>query len=205
MDTVLQFISGIPIFYIYLVLAFTIFMENIMPLVPGDTFLVFSAYFAGRGVLNPLFTYILTVVSSLSGFLLIYLIGFHWGRDYFERKNYSFFSQKRIQKADHYFNKYGDWVLIINRFLPGIRFLVAIIAGFTRIQLLKSFFYTAISVIVWNGIIFQLGRLLGENWHKVVALISQYNRVVTLIIVSLLAIFIIYRIRRKTVKLGEIK
>ena len=48
-----------------------------------------------------------------------------------------------------------------------------------------------------------IGRLLGDNWHKVVALISQYNRFVTLIIVGLLAIFIVYRIRRKTVKLGE--
>ncbi len=205
MDSILNFISGIPISYIYIILAFTIFMENITPLIPGDTFLAFSAYLAGRGVLNPLFTYILTVVSSLSGFLLVYLIGFHWGRDYFERKNYSFFSQKRIQKADQYFDKYGDWVLIINRFLPGVRLLVAIVAGFTRTKLLKAFFYTTISIIAWNGIIFQLGRLLGENWHKVVALISQYNRVVTLVIVGVVMLFVVYRIRRKTVKLGEIK
>ena len=205
MDYILHFISGIPISYIYLVLVFTIFMENITPFIPGDTFLVFSAYLAGRGILQPLFTYILTVVSSLSGFFLVYWVGFHWGRDYFERKNYSFFSKKRIQKADHYFNKYGDWVLIINRFLPGTRLLVAIIAGFTRIKLSKSFFYTTIGIIAWNGIIFQLGLLLGENWHKVVALISQYNRFVTLIIVGLLAIFIVYRIRRKTVELGETK
>ncbi|MCK4689084.1 MAG: hypothetical protein KAT41_02190, partial [Candidatus Marinimicrobia bacterium] len=48
-----------------------------------------------------------------------------------------------------------------------------------------------------------IGLLLGENWHKVVALISQYNRFVTLIIVSILMFFNVYHIRRKTVKLGE--
>ena len=205
MDYILHFISGIPISYIYLVLVFTIFMENITPFIPGDTFLVFSAYLAGRGVLQPLFMYILTVVSSLSGFFLVYWVGFHWGRDYFERKNYSFFSKKRIQKTDHYFNKYGDWVLIINRFLPGTRLLVAIIAGFTRIKLSKSFFYTTIGIIAWNGLIFQLVKLLGENWQDVKNFLSKYNLVVTVIILAVVLLFIVYHLCRKTVKLGETK
>ena len=205
MDYILYFISGIPISYIYLVLVFTIFMENITPIVPGDTFLAFSAYFAGRGVLQPLFTYTLTVVSSLSGFFLVYWIGYHWGRDYFEKKNFSFFPIKRIKQTDLYFNKYGDRILLINRFMPGIRLMVAIIAGFTRTNFIKTFFYTIISILAWNGLIFQLGKLLGENWQDVKNFLSKYNLVVTVIILAVVLLFIVYHLCRKTVKLGETK
>ncbi len=205
MERFLQFISELHIFYIYTFLFFAILMENITPFIPGDTVLAFSAYLAGRGVLKPLFTFSITVMGSLTGFFLVYWIGYHWGRDYFEKKNFSFFPIKRIKQTDFYFNKYGDRILLINRFMPGIRLMVAIVAGFTRTNFIKTFFYTIISILAWNGLIFQLGKLLGENWHDVKNFLSKYNLVVTVIILAVVLLFIVYRIRRKTVKLGETK
>lgn len=203
MDSFLQFISEFPAFYIYLFLFIMILMENIIPLVPGDTVLAFSAYLAGRGALKPLFTFSITVLGSLTGFLLVYWIGYHWGRNYFEKRNFKFFPTKSIEKTDYYFNKYGDRFLLINRFLPGIRFMVAIIAGFTRTSTLKALLFTFISITAWNGLIFQIGKLLGENWQEIKHFLSKYNLTVTVIIIVSLLIIIVYRISRKTIKLGE--
>ena len=200
MDSLLQFISEFPAFYIYLFLFFMIFMENITPFVPGDTVLAFSAYLAGIGILKPLFTFSITITGSLTGFFLVYWIGYYWGRDYFEKKNFPFFPTKRIKQTDYYFNKYGDRILLINRFMPGIRLMVAIIAGFTQTNTLKTFFYTIISILAWNGIIFQLGKLLGENWKEIKHLLLRYNLIATLIITVVILIFIVYRINRKAIK-----
>ena len=203
MSSFLQFMADLPAFYIYLVLFIMIFMENITPLVPGDTFLAFSAYLAGRSILDPLFTFSLTITGSLTGFLLVYLVGSHWGREYFDRKDYRFLSTRRMKKADRYFNKYGDWILLINRFAPGFRFLVAIIAGFTKTRLPKTLLLTFISIAAWNGLVFQLGKTVGENWEMIKAFLKRYNTIASVVLIAIVAIIAIYYISRKSVKTGE--
>ncbi|MFA4838751.1 MAG: DedA family protein [Candidatus Neomarinimicrobiota bacterium] len=200
MEAVLQFIAKQSFWYVYLILFVFIFLENTLPILPSDTILIFSAYLAGKGALNPYAAYFVTVIGGLAGFVLVYSIGHHWGREYFERKQFKFFPAHRMKKADHYFHKFGNWVLAIGRLIPGIRLMTAMIAGFTWIPFFKAFLFTFSGIAVWNGIIYKLARLLGENWEEIKTALSKYNAVLGILLLLLLTIFIAYRVKRRNKK-----
>jgi len=200
-ETIIQYLSDLPTLYILTALFIMIFMENITPFVPGDTFLAFSAYLSGTGVLPPAITYGTSVIGSLTGFVLVYWIGFHWGRDYFEKRNLRFFTTKNLHKADRYYDRFGNTFILINRFLPGFRFLAALLAGFTRAHYIRTFLFSLISILAWNGLIFSAGRYLGKNWREIRDFLQQYNRIVMIIIMVFLAIAImLYLYFRKSNK-----
>jgi len=200
-EAIIQYLSDLPTLSILTALFVMIFMENITPFVPGDTFLAFSAYLSGTGVLPPMITYSTSVVGSLTGFALVYWLGFHWGREYFEKRNLRFFTTRNLQKADRYYDRFGDTFILMNRFLPGFRFLAALLAGFTRAHYIRTFLFSLISILAWNGLIFSAGRYLGKNWREIRGFLQQYNRIVLIIIAVFIAISLfLYQYYRKVKK-----
>ncbi len=193
-------VANLPIQYILAVLFIMIFMENVTPFVPGDSFLAFSAYLSGTGLLPPLLTFSVSILGSFTGFILVYWIGFHWGREYFEAKRLRFFTLKNLQQTDRYYQKYGDMFVLINRFLPGFRFLAAIFAGFTRAHYIRTFVYSLLSILAWNGLIFQMGHYLGKNWQEIVVFLKEYNLIALIIIGILIVFLIVFVLTRKSKK-----
>lgn len=200
MESILFFIAKQSFFYLYLLLFIFIFIENTLPFLPGDAFLVFSAYLVGKSALNPYTAYLITVISGLLGFCGIYWIGHHWGREYFERKQFKFFPSHWMKKADHYFQRFGNWVLAISRLIPGIRFMTAMIAGFTRIPFIKALLYTFCGIAIWNGLVYISVKIVGDNWKEIKVLLSEYNTFIYIALIILLAGLIAYWMWRKAGK-----
>ena len=65
---------------VYAVLVLSAFLENVIPPVPGDTVVVFSAYLVGRGILGWWPVYLATCAGGLAGFLAMYYLGYSRGR-----------------------------------------------------------------------------------------------------------------------------
>ncbi|HCK99170.1 MAG TPA: hypothetical protein DHW42_03580, partial [Candidatus Marinimicrobia bacterium] len=185
---------------IYFALFLFIFLENILPVVPGDAVLIFSAYLTGRGVLVPTMTFVLTVFGSIAGFTLAFALSRHWGRDFFEQRKFPFMSLRRMHKIDHYFHKFGDGFLMIGRLIPGVRLVLALIAGFSKISYLRAFSFTVVAILLWNGTIFILGRELGENWTAIKEWLSGYNTIVDYLLIFAVLCYVIYKIYKKTVE-----
>jgi len=183
---------------IYFALLLFIFLENILPVVPGDAVLIFSAYLAGRGALSPTLTFVLTVLGSIAGFTLAFALSRHWGRDFFERRKFPFMPLRRMHKIDYYFHKFGDWSLMIGRLIPGSRLVLALFAGFSKISYPRAFSFTVVAILLWNGTIFILGKGLGENWTAIKEGLSGYNTIVDYLLIFAILCYIIYKIYKKT-------
>ncbi|MFH1214003.1 MAG: DedA family protein [Candidatus Neomarinimicrobiota bacterium] len=202
MNSIVHFLTTESGWLLYSILFILVFLENSVPLVPGDFILAFSAYLVGLGSLRPYFTYMLTVLAALSGFLFIFIVAHFWGRTFLEKRKFKSLSPRKIAKIDGHFHRFGYWVLAIGRFIPGTRFIIAFMAGFTRLKITPAILYTAVSIVLWNMLIFQLGRLLGENWDVIWAALSEYSNVVNIAALILIAIFIAWRVNKKS-KIAE--
>jgi len=183
---------------IYFVLLLFIFMENILPLVPGDAVLIFSAYLAGRGTLSPLLTFVLTVLGSIAGFTLAFSLSRYWGRDFFEQRKFPFMPLRRMHKIDHYFHEFGGWFLMIGRLIPGSRLALALFAGFSKISYPRAFSFTVVAILLWNGTIFILGKELSENWTAIKEWLSGYNTIADYLLIFAVLCYVIYKIYKKT-------
>jgi len=145
---------------IYLFLFLSAIFENLFPPMPGDTITVFGAFLVGTGRLNFWLVFLISTLGSVIGFMILF-----YTANYFKNKTYKIFSPDKIERAQIWFSKYGYLVVFVNRFLPGLRSVISIAAGFLKLQPLKVFFLSFFSATIWNFIWIYLGFIAGQNWE----------------------------------------
>ncbi len=200
-DQFIVYLNSLPASLIYLILGVSAFVENIFPPIPGDTITVFGAFLVGSQRLSFLGVYVATTLGSLAGFMSLFWIGSAMGRRFFIEKDYRFFSAKDIYKAEAWFQKYGYFLILMNRFLPGVRSVVSIVGGISRLRYIKTTIFALISCAVWNLIWITVGYQLGSNWevvkNSIGKIMSRYNLIATGIIVCVVVIYLLMSRKKK--------
>ncbi len=188
-------------FILYIFLFLSAIIENLFPPIPGDTITAFGAFLVGTGKLDYLLVYVSTTLGSVLGFMVLVFVGRSLGSKYFHEKNLKNFSAKRIDKTEKWINKYGYYVVLSNRFLPGIRSVISIVSGITKLNILWIFILSLISASIWNLIWIHTGYLLGDNWsvvqEKIKILLQQYNIAAATFMIIIVIIILIYKKRNK--------
>ncbi len=166
------------------------YIENIFPPIPGDTMLVFGAYLVGRGNLSYSGALATTLAGSVLGFMTIYWVGRYARNSLIVDKIQRSFTPRRRRALEQLFRRWGLWVVAANRFLSGLRSIVALLAGFNELPAWPTFSLAFISSLVWNGALLWVGNRLGKNWQQVEQYLREYNTVVILIIFALVLVWL---------------
>lgn len=176
------------------------FLENIVPPAPSDTVMLFGAYLVAKGVLNFPLVYAATTAGSVAGFITLFLAAKHFGRSWFLQKNYRFFPATLILRGEQLLKGHAYTIVLCNRFLPGLRSVISIAAGFLH---LHTFFVAVLSVLgsaAWNFIWIYAGFKLGKNWDQVLEngkrLLSIYNKAALVVFFVVVACFVFLWKRR---------
>lgn len=187
--------------FLYIFLFCSAAIENLMPPIPGDTITVLGAFLVGTGRLSFLLVYAATTAGSVTGFMVLVLLGRFLEREFFIKKDYRFFTAKSIIAAENWFARYGLYVVLANRFLPGVRSVISLVSGITRLNQVKVLLLALASAAVWNLIWIKIGFMLGNNWQivreKAGSLIEGYNIIVGAVIALAAICFIIYKLIKK--------
>ncbi|MCP4682828.1 MAG: DedA family protein [Desulfobacterales bacterium] len=202
MHSFLDLLNSFPDYLIYIVLGLSAFIENVFPPIPGDTITAFGAFLVGTKRLNFLGVFISTSLGSLFGFMFLFRIGSILGKRYFIRRDYRFFKARDIIKAEAWFRKYGYFIILFNRFFPGLRSVISLAGGISRLKTSKVMLLALISACVWNFLWISLGYTLGSNWgtmrDKMGYFMTRYNLTI-LVILGLGVLFLVVKrlIRKK--------
>ena len=199
-DAFLNMLDTLPDGLIYLLLGLSAFVENIFPPIPGDTITAFGAFLVGTKRLSFLGVYLSTTLGSLAGFMCLFWIGRFLGRRFFIERDYRFFKARDIIRAEAWFRRWGYLLILLNRFFPGIRSVISIAGGISRLGGLKVTLLALISACTWNLIWILAGYTLGNNWEvvktKMAALMFRYNLGVFICLGGVI-LFLIIRFKRK--------
>lgn len=183
-DSFLVYLNNQPPGWIYFFLCFGAFMENVFPPIPGDTLIVFGAYLAGIGVIGVWPAYFAMWVGSAVGCLLVYGVAFWKGRSFFLRLNLKFLNEENLDSAETWFTRYGDKIVVFNRFLPTVRAFVGIVAGISQMHPVRMTLYVLVGTFLWNSLLVYFGLMVGENWQLVIDVMKTYNRVLAVLMVA---------------------
>ena len=197
LDRLLDVINRLPDFIIYLVLGFSSFLENVFPPAPGDTIIAFGAFLVGIERLHFAGVYLSTCLGSLAGFMFLFWVGTFLDRRFLIKRDYRYFRAEQIIRAERWFKQYGYFLVLINRFIPGIRSVISIVGGISRLQALKVLLLALLSCSAWNLIWIALGYSVGSNWEtakaRITTILSSYN----LTMLVLAGFFILFLLVRK--------
>lgn len=165
-------------FWVYLVLFAACFIENLFPPFPGDSFVIAAGGLVALQRLDLTFAAVTILVGGISSVMLLYYFGAGYGRRYFEEKDYKYFSVKDIELMEIRLLKYGAMILVVSRFLVGIRSAVAVAAGVGRYPALNMFFYSTISYFLFTFVLMYLAIETVENFDIIMSFVEKYNLIV---------------------------
>ena len=97
-------------------------------------------------------------------------------------------SSEKLEKAEAYFREKGNVSTFIGRFIPGIRQLISIPAGLSKMHFSAFLWWTFLGAFIWNCILAALGYLAAGQMD----LIKQYSHELSVAILALLGIAVLY-------------
>jgi membrane protein DedA with SNARE-associated domain len=127
----------------------------------------------------------------------IYGLGYLLERKIIEKYQPSWITRTHIDRVENWFRQYGYAVILMNRFLSGVRSVISLVAGLSKMKPAMVFTLSLISCAVWNGLLIYLGSIVGKNWSKIIELLKVYNRLVLLVIILAVLIWLIFHLIRK--------
>jgi membrane protein DedA with SNARE-associated domain len=105
---------------------------------------------------------------------------------------YILISEKELDTATEWLQRWGTPVTFFSRFVPGVRTYISFPAGMSRIPRLKFATYTFLGSLGWCAILAGIGYALGPSWEK----IATYLHGLDVIVLLLLVAGVVWYIRR---------
>ena len=110
-------------------------------------------------------------------------------------------SSEKIQKAEEYFREKGNVSAFIGRFIPGIRQLISIPAGLSRMHFGSFLWWTFLGAFIWNCILAAIGYVAAGQMDR----IKEYSHELSVAILVLLGVVILYFVIKKIIALTKRK
>lgn len=158
----------------------------LFPFLPGDSLLfTVGLLIANNEKINTpiwLACFLLSIAAVLSN-VVGYLVGAWVGPGLFDRPDSRFFKQAYVAKTHAFFEKYGNRAIVLARFVPIVRTLITLAAGFGQMTMRRFVVYSAIGGVVWATGVTLLGYFLGR--------ITFVRSHVELILIAIVALSIV--------------
>jgi membrane protein DedA with SNARE-associated domain len=141
-------------------------------------------------------------LGATIGSIMIYLLSYKFGRKAIIKiGKYVFVSQKKIEKAEYWFQKYGVYAVFLGRMAPGIREIISIPAGISRMDFKKFVIFTFFGSLIWSTLLVFAGYYFGNSWASFSTSLQRIFPVITLLLLLVIAIGLIYFFYKKRNKI----
>ncbi len=198
LENIIQYLSGLPWYWILISALFITLLENIFPPSPSDSVLIFLGTLVGLDAVGFIPLLISSTIGSTIGFIIMFLLGRYVGDKIIKSKKIFFITAENIRKPNSWLKKYGYYIIVFNRFMSGTRGVISFLAGIAEMNFAHTNFLAAISALVWNFILIYLGCTFGKNWREFNNYVLSYSKIILPIIIIIVIILIIrFFIKRK--------
>ena len=136
---------------------------------PSEVVIPPAAYLAASGKMNIGMVILCGTLGSLVGSVFNYWLAFKFGRPFFEKYGrYLLVSPGSLEKADRFFERYGQISTFAGRLLPVIRQYISLPAGLARMNVFAFSAATVLGAGIWVVVLAAMGYWFGRNEQLVI-------------------------------------
>lgn len=181
--------------YGYFVLLIGLPLDAIaLPIPPGNTTLTYTGYLSFKGVLHLWTAMLAAFGGSIIGMTTTYVIGYKIGMPLIERYGkWLLLKPEYLARTRKYYEKYGNLLLTVSFFIPGIRQIIGYFVGIIRIPFRYFAFYAYIGALLWVLVFVGLGYVFGEQWQRAFGLVEEYLRYIFGGLLLVLVVFLVWK------------
>ena len=165
--------------------------------IPGsEPTMLFAGFDAYQGKLSLAGVIIAGVAGDMLGASIAYAIGY-WGRRGLLVRHGSklHVSERRLERADRWFVRYGSPVIFVSRLIPGVRAVFPYAAGVSQMPFARFFTFALLGSIVWISGLAVLGREVGTEWPSWRHHLEYGDYVLAALVVLAIAYLVVRRVR----------
>lgn len=155
----------------YLGIALLMILENAIPAIPSELILPFAGYLVARDELNMAGVIASGSAGSTFGASIWYLLGRRWQSDGMRRfvaryGRWLLLDAEDVQRAEAWFQRNQKSATFFGRLVPGVRSLISVPAGMTRMPAPTFLLYTIAGTTIWTTALTVAGYLLADAYEK---------------------------------------
>jgi membrane protein DedA with SNARE-associated domain len=198
MESLLRALLQLPPALIYLIIATGAAVENVVPPVPADTFVLLGAFLAAAGRANPWIVFFATWICNVASALGVYALAWHFGESFFQtRAGHFLLNPRQLHHIGGFYDRWGVGAIFVSRFLPAFRAMVPVFAGVTRTSPWRVGIPLAAASAIWYGALVWLGALAGRNFQAIIDFFERASSVLMAIAGVLLLAFTVWWARTR--------
>jgi membrane protein DedA with SNARE-associated domain len=180
----------------YLAVAGVIGVESFGVPAPGQTIMVAAAIYAGAGRLNVVAVAAIAFLAAVLGDNVGYWIGVRGGRKLVHRfGRYILITPERLDRAEKFFARRGNRIVVVARFIDGLRQLNGVIAGITAMPWRTFLIYNAIGAALWVGWWTTISYFLGVHLVEIIEHAHRYKWLAIAIILLAVGAYVWLHVR----------
>ena len=175
-DGLLVWLRDVPPVLMYAVLGMGAALENLVPLIPADTFVLLGGFWAARGSASEGVVFLVTWASNVLSALAVYAAAYLYGESFFEtRLGRYLLDPKQVEIVRRFYRRWGAAATFYTRFLPGLRAVTPIFAGLIRQRPISVVFPLVLASGVWYGALVWVGAFAGRNVDQLLRMQTRLN------------------------------
>lgn len=175
-------------------ISFLMMLESMVFPVPSEAVMPFAGFLIADGKFTFTGVIIASTLGSIIGSMASYAMGYYGGKPFVQRfGKYLLLNTHHLEVSEKFFAKKGEITIFVARFIPVVRHLISIPAGFGKMNLLKFSVYTIIGAGIWNSLLTWAGYYLKTRWEEVM----KYSHIIDIVVVIILgaaALYYVYEI-----------
>ena len=165
LQALIQWISDLLSEYLFAGVFIAALIETIIPPIPTMAVFPTAGFIASQNGLSVIEAVFLGIIGGLGasiGSTVIYLIALKLGRSALLRYlNKVKVSEKKLEKVERWFEKYGDKAVLFGRMIPVFREMISVPAGLLKMNVKKFLAYTVLGSCGWGITMVLIGYFFG--------------------------------------------
>lgn len=152
---------------------------------PSEAIMPTAGILVQKGQMNIHLASLAGAVGCLLGSVPSYFLGMYGGRPFVEKYGkFILVSERDLQAADRWVDRWGDWAFFICRMLPVVRTFISFPAGMLRAHFGMFCLFTFIGSLIWCYFLTWVGIKFGENMEMFTHIWHQFDVAIVLLVLG---------------------
>jgi len=180
--------------HVYIILFVSLILEFAALPLPGETMMVVAGIMAYNNHGSYIGMIVASALGTVLGMQFSYEVGRRLGTKAVDKYgSYIGLTPYRMTKAAEFFNRFGNIVIVIAYFLPGVRHILGYFSGISRINAKRFHVYSTVGGILWVVVFITLGYVLGPSAPHAFKLLHKYGTMLFIVAIAALFIYLIFK------------
>lgn len=163
--------------------------------IPSEAIMLYGGFLVSAGQQSFWPVVIVGVLGNLAGSLLAYWVGRVKGREWVLEIRWLHVTPKRLASAERWFERRGDWTVLVCRCLPLLRTFISLPAGIARMPIWRFITFTVIGCVPWVIGLTLIGEAVGANWKSLERHLHVVDYMIVLAVIVGIAWLVVRNVR----------